>query len=301
MRAVLRGDLGGGRVQRGRVRGIGSRWRGGRGGDEAVDGCAGSVGWCRSPAGRALPSGSSTWTWRSTATAISGSVNPARIRAPWARRSAPPDTPRGEHARAGRLLMSAEQRAEVVQPPGGGVDPDPAGSFLRRYPLVGGHAELDPDALGRRSHRSAFSVRSARFAVRSRISRRQNSNSSAAITGISPNASGAAGRLGACVQLKKLLAATRPHTASRGARPGSARAAPAHQQHRADSCRAIEREEQQVGPGPRRAMFERAKPTRPCAEMPAAVDANPAEQRVLGRGRYCLPCTRVLARHASAS
>ena len=76
-----------------------------------------------------------------------------------------------------------------------------------------------------RSHRSALSVRSARFAVRSRISRRQNSNSSAAMTGISPNASGAAGRRGACVQLKKLLEATRPHTASRGARPGSARAA----------------------------------------------------------------------------
>src|ERR1019366_4713779 len=44
MRTVLHGDLGGGRGPGGRGRGIGYRCRGGRGGDELVDGCVGSVG-----------------------------------------------------------------------------------------------------------------------------------------------------------------------------------------------------------------------------------------------------------------
>jgi hypothetical protein len=46
---------------------------------------------------------------------------------------------------------------------------------------------------------------------------------------ISPNASGAAGRRGASVQLKALEEATSAQTARRGARPDSARAAPAEE------------------------------------------------------------------------
>ena len=163
-----------------------------------------------------------------------------------------------------------------------------------------------------RSHRSAFSVRSARFAVRSRISRRQNSNSSAAITGIRPNASGAAGRRGACVQLKKLLEATRPHTASRGARPGSARAARRTSSTAQTPAAPSSAKNSRYGQGPRRAMFERAKPTRPCAEMPAAVDANPpsstywAADATVSRARECWPVTcqplgRAYARDISGS
>src|SRR5690242_9875923 len=44
-------------------------------------------------------------------------------------------------------------------------------------------------------------------------------------------------------------------------------------------------------------MFERAKPTRPCAEMPAAVDANPpsstywAADATVSRVRECWPVT----------
>jgi len=58
-----------------------------------------------------------------------------------------------------------------------------------------------------------------------RVSRSENSNSTAAMTGISANAARAPGWSGACVQLNALDAATRPHTASRGASADSPRAA----------------------------------------------------------------------------
>ena len=53
-------------------------------------------------------------------------------------------------------------------------------------------------------------------------------------------------------------------------------------------------------------MFERAKPTRPCAEMPAAVDANPpsstywAADATVSRARECWPVTRQPLRRAYA-
>src|SRR5580704_9242996 len=53
-------------------------------------------------------------------------------------------------------------------------------------------------------------------------------------------------------------------------------------------------------------MFERAKPTRPCAEMPAAVDANPpsstywAADATVSRARECWSVTRQPLRRAYA-
>ena len=53
-------------------------------------------------------------------------------------------------------------------------------------------------------------------------------------------------------------------------------------------------------------MFVRAKPTRPCAEMPAAVDANPpsstywAADATVSRVRECWPVTRQPLRSAYA-
>ncbi len=152
------------------------------------------------------------------------SSNPARINAAWARCSA-----------------SRARRAAI--PPG--LAARPCTSSARRSwcsrraarsirtRRVAASADIWSSAASRSwtrtrsagcSQRSAASRRSARPA-RSSSSRSVNSNKMAAITGMRPNASGAAGRRGACVKLKLAEAATRPHTARRGARPDSARAA----------------------------------------------------------------------------
>jgi len=161
VRAARHGDLRGGRV----LRGSGYRCRGGRGGDEAVDGCASSVGGAVVQPGERYRLGHHL----DLAEHREGDQRlgePGADQGPVRATFGPPDPACGDHAGAGCLLVSAEQRAEVVQPPGGGVDPDPAGSFLRRHLLVGGHAELDPEAFGRaeppqRAERAVCPVRRA--------------------------------------------------------------------------------------------------------------------------------------------
>ena len=85
----------------------------------------------------------------------------------------------------------------------------------------------------------------------------------------------------------------------RQARLGSRCAA--HQQHRADSRCAIQREEQQVRPGPAESHVRAGETHQALRGDAGRSRREPAEQHVLGRRRYRLPCTRVLARHASAS
>ena len=76
---------------------------------------------------------------------------------------------------------------------------------------------------------------------------------------------------------------------------------PAHQQHRADSRCAIQREEQQVRPGPAESHVRAGETHQALRGDAGRSRREPAEQHILGRGRYRLPCTRMLARHASAS
>ena len=84
----------------------------------------------------------------------------------------------------------------------------------------------------------------------------------------------AAGRCGACVQLKVLEAVTRPRRP--GGEPSPIRPGPrggrAAPQTPAAPSRA---RKSRCGQGPVSSMLERANPVRPCAEIPAATAANP--------------------------
>ena len=55
----------------------------------------------------------------------------------------------GHGARAWLPALGRQCPAQLVQPPGGLVDPDAAGGGLRGHLLIGGERQLDPDALGR--------------------------------------------------------------------------------------------------------------------------------------------------------
>ena len=124
-----------------------------------------------------------------------------------------------------------------------------------------------------------------------------NSNKMAAMTGISPNASGAAGRRGACVQLKLAEAATRPHTARRGARPDSARAARRVSSTAHTPAAPSRAKNSRYGHGPRRAHVVAGEPGQALGGDPGRHAREPAEQHVLGGRRCRLPRTRVLAGH----
>ena len=129
------------------------------------------------------------------------------------------------------------------------------------------------------SQRTAVICRSARPAARCRSSRRVNSNKTAPMTGISPNASGAPGRCGAWAQLKLAEAATRPQTARRGASPDSARAARLVSSTAQTPAAPSKARNSRYGQGPVKPMFSRANPVRPWAEIPAATAANPPSSR----------------------
>ena len=213
----------------------------------------------------------------------------------------PPDAARGEHASTGCLLVSAEQRAEVVQPPGGSVDPDPAGSFLRRHLLVGGHAELNPEALGR-----AQPPQRAQRAV-GQVSRAQPHFPQAELEqqrGDDRHQPERLGRGRTAGRMRPVEEAAGGDQAPHGQPGRQARLGPrgpAHQQHRADSRRAVQREEQQVRPGPAKTHVRAGETHQALRGDAGRSRREPAEQHILSYGRYGLPCTRMLARHASAS
>ena len=185
----------------------------------------------------------------------------------------------------------------MVQPPGGGVDPDPAGSFLRRYSLVGGHAELDPDTLGRAHppqgvQRAVCPVRCAQPHFPQAKLEQQR--------GDDRHQSERLGRGRTAGRVRPVEEAAGGDQAPHGQPGRQARLGPrcpAHQQHRADSCCTIEREEQQVRPGAAESHIRAGETHQALRGDAGRSGCEPAEQHVLGRGRYRLPCTRVLARH----
>jgi len=165
-----------------------------------------------------------TWTWRCTSTAIAGSAKCALVSAARARRSA--RRTRREAIRPGLPVCRCEARTWRRTCSRRAAD-------STRTRRVAASAATFPSAARRirtrtrstgRNQASPGRMRSACWAVW-RVSRRENSNRVAAMTGVSANASYAPGRSGAWIQLNRLDAATRPHTASRGATADSPRAA----------------------------------------------------------------------------
>ena len=203
-----------------------------------------------------------------------------------------PGAPGGHPPGPGCPVLGEQCPAQLVQPPGRLVDPDAAGGGLRRDMVIGGEPQLDAEPLGRvqPAQRGQPPVGPARPQLRS--SRSVNSNKTAAMTGMSPNASGAAGRCGAWVELKLAEAATRPHTARRGASPDSARAARRVSSTAQTPAAPSRARNSRYGQAPGRPMLSRANPVRPWAVIPVATRGEPAEQHVLGGRSSRLPATR---------
>jgi hypothetical protein len=180
------------------------------------------------------------------------------------------------------------------------VDPDMPGGCLRRHLLVGGHAYLDSDAFGR--------VQPA------------------------PGAQRAAGPAGQCTQSEFSQAeleqqgrhdrhqpeGLRCGRAARGVRPvegarggnqapdgqagGEARFGPgraAHEQHCADTGRAVQREEQQVRPGAAQLHIGAGEAGQALRGDPRGDGREPAQQDILSDGRGSFPRVHVLAGHRS--
>ena len=60
-----------------------------------------------------------------------------------------PGAPGGHSPGAGCPALREQCPAQLVQPPGGEVDPDAAGGGLRGDMVIGGQPQLDADPLGR--------------------------------------------------------------------------------------------------------------------------------------------------------
>ena len=239
----------------------------------------------------------STWTWRSTSAAIGLVGEPGADQRGVGAALGQPGAPVGmpgpgclpvERASARGAGTAAGRRGRSGR---GGWPPAPR--CARRRP-----AELDADPLGRvepaqRGQPPVGAVRcpQPQFPQGELEQRRRRSPAS----GRTPRArrDGA----GACVQLKAGWAATRPHTASRGARPGSARAARRISSTAQTPAAPSSAKNSRYGHGPRRPMLRGRTPPGP-ARRSRPHDANPpsstywAADAAVSRARECWPVTR---------
>ena len=202
-----------------------------------------------------------------------------------------PDAPGGHPPGPGCLALREQCPAQLVQPPGGEVDPDAAGGGLGGDLVIGGQPQLDADPFGRvqPAQRGQPPVGPARpqleFPQREleQDGRDHRHEAERLRGGRAPRGVREVEGRGGGDQAPHGQAGRQAGFGSRG---------PAGQQDRAHPGRAVQGQEQQVRPWPGQAHVVAGEPGQALGADPGGHAREPAEQHVLGGRRSRLPAAR---------